>query len=174
MRNWTQLISCKLNIYRQVTAQWTKWGYQTGISPNLELGIGTISWLKCITKFHAIFFQGFYVVKGFRFYWKLHVVFQNHNISVIIKNGRVYQEFIFFMSPCDLMALLKKTVWRQDWLCIKSLYLSVVQRIIASIFPSAMITQSFSFFSKQRMLCIEPSLLHEFNILPLHWTQLLL
>ena len=43
-----------------------------------------------------------------------------------------------------------------------------MQLIIAGIFSLAMITQSFSFFSKQRMLCIEPSLLHEFNI-PLHF-----
>ena len=63
---------------------------------------------KIYYKISCNFFQRFYVVKGFRFYWKLHVVFQNHNISVINKNGRVYQEFIFFMSPCDLMALLKK------------------------------------------------------------------
>ena len=91
---------------------------------------------------------------------------QNHNISVInIKNGREYQEFIFYVTLW-INSNSKKTLWKQDWLCIKSLYLSIVQRIIAGIFSSAMITQSFSFFSKQRMLCIEPSLLHEFNILP--------
>ena len=105
---------------------------------------------------------------------------QNHNISVInIKNGRVYQEFIsFFMSPCDLMALLKKTVWRQDWLCIKSLYLSIVQHIIAGIFLQLWSHKvSHSLVSKECcvlnpacctssifFLCTEPSFCCKFNI----------